>query len=130
VRQRWLSPRALGLHLIMLAWVGGCIALGWWQISRAIDGNTLSFLYAVEWPVFAIAGVVVWWLLLHTAAATPEERAQRRLYEERRRAEAQAAMRRPEEEDAALKAYNDYLAALERSDEAAEEAAIRQEGSR
>jgi len=38
----------------------------WWQITRATDGNGLSYLYAVEWPVFAILGVYFWWMLIHT----------------------------------------------------------------
>jgi hypothetical protein len=114
----------------MLAWVAGCLTLGWWQIARAAEGNALSYLYAVEWPIFALAGIVVWWLLLHTKAATPLEREERRLFEERQRAEAQAKMRRPDEEDDALRAYNDYLAALEDADLAAEEAQIKREETR
>ena len=130
MRDRWLSPRALFLHLLMLVWLAGCLTLGWWQISRAADGNALSFLYAIEWPVFGLSGVAVWWLVLHTKAATPLEREERRLFEEQRRAEAQAMKRRPEEEDADLKAYNDYLAALEEADESAETIRIEREETR
>ena len=38
----------------------------WWQITRATDGNGLSYLYSVEWPIFAILGVYFWWMLIHT----------------------------------------------------------------
>lgn len=130
MRDRWLSGRAIFLHLVMLIWVAACLILGWWQISRAADGNALSYLYAIEWPVFALAGILVWWLLLHTKPATPLEREERRLFEERQRAAAQARLRRPEQEDDALRAYNDYLEALEESDLASEEAEIKREETR
>src|SRR5262245_55567880 len=29
------------------------LALGYWQVTRAANGNLLSFGYAIEWPVFA-----------------------------------------------------------------------------
>jgi DNA-binding transcriptional regulator of glucitol operon len=38
----------------------GFLALGWWQVGRAADGNMLSFGYAVEWPVFAAFVIFVW----------------------------------------------------------------------
>jgi lysylphosphatidylglycerol synthetase-like protein (DUF2156 family) len=69
------------LTVSMLAWVAGCLAAGWWQAARAMDGNALSYLYAIEWPLFAVAGIVVWWLLLHTAPSTKEEREERRALE-------------------------------------------------
>jgi DNA-binding transcriptional regulator of glucitol operon len=50
----------------MLLFVPGCAAAAWWQITRATDGNGLSYLYAVEWPIFAILGVYFWWMLIHT----------------------------------------------------------------
>ena len=66
VRERWLSKRALGLHAGLLFFVPACAVAAWWQITRATDGNGLSYLYAVEWPVFAILGVYFWWMLIHT----------------------------------------------------------------
>ena len=66
VRERWLSRRAVFLHLGFLLFVPFCIVATWWQITRAEDGNGLSYLYSVEWPVFAILGVYFWWMFLHT----------------------------------------------------------------
>jgi len=64
--QRWLSRRALILHLALLVWFPGCLVAFWWQVHRALGGNALSYLYSVEWPAFAVAGVWVWWQLVHT----------------------------------------------------------------
>jgi DNA-binding transcriptional regulator of glucitol operon len=115
MRARWFSKRALSLHLAVIIWVPSCLIAGWWQVTRALDGNGLSYLYSVEWPVFAIVGVGAWWVLIHTDPETVGARAQRRL----QRLEAQtsastpaSAARRREDEDEALSAYNDQLSAL------------------
>lgn len=112
MRSRWWSPRSLALHVALLAWVAGCLAAAWWQVHRAMAGNEYSYLYAIEWPVFAIAGVFGWWALLHTEPATPEAAAERRALEERERAAAQAQRRDRAVEDPELAAYNDHLASL------------------
>lgn len=64
-RARWLSPRAMLLHLAVFIVVPGCLAAGWWQATRALAGNGLSWFYSVEWPAFAIVAVVAWWHLIH-----------------------------------------------------------------
>jgi hypothetical protein len=66
VRERWLSRRSVTLHCIALLFVPGCFLAAWWQITRATDGNGLSYLYAIEWPIFSILGVYFWWMLIHT----------------------------------------------------------------
>ncbi|HLK44348.1 MAG TPA: hypothetical protein VKT18_00105 [Acidimicrobiales bacterium] len=112
MRARWLSARALGLHLALVAWVGGCSIAAWWQVDRALAGNQYSYLYSIEWPLFAIAGVFGWWALVHTDPATAEAREERRAHEQRLRAAAQAAHRDRAAEGPELAAYNDHLAAL------------------
>ena len=140
VRERWASRRALLLHVAILFWFPLCLLAGWWQATRALDGNSLSYVYSVEWPVLAIVGVWVWWSLIHTDFDNVGARAQRRMAAQ---AAAQAAAgptrspdgrpdggpdtppgaqagpppsagptRRREDEDEALAAYNDRLAAL------------------
>jgi hypothetical protein len=66
VRTRWFSRQAITLHLAALVFVPGCAVAAWWQVNRAADGNQLSYLYSVMWPVFGVLGIVFWWLLLHT----------------------------------------------------------------
>jgi DNA-binding transcriptional regulator of glucitol operon len=66
VRDRWLSKRAVALHAAALVFVPACAVLAWWQVSRAQDGNDLSYVYSVMWPVFGILTIVFWWLLIHT----------------------------------------------------------------
>jgi hypothetical protein len=62
-RPRWrilLTPRWLGWHLFAVAAVAGMAWLGDWQFRRAMAGNTLSWAYTFEWPIFAIFGIVFW----------------------------------------------------------------------
>jgi hypothetical protein len=66
VRERWLSGRALWLHLSVLVFVPGCAVAAWWQVNRAADGNQLSYLYSVLWPAFGLLGLYFWWMLIHT----------------------------------------------------------------
>ncbi len=66
VRERWLSKRAVSLHLAVLVFVPGCAAAAWWQINRAADGNQLSYLYSALWPAFGLLGLYFWWMLIHT----------------------------------------------------------------
>jgi hypothetical protein len=56
----------VSLHVAALVFVPGCAVAAWWQINRAADGNQLSYLYSVMWPVFGLLGIAFWWLLLHT----------------------------------------------------------------
>lgn len=125
-RERWLSPRALVLHVALLVWFPGCLVAFWWQVHRAFDGNGLSYLYSVEWPAFAVAGVWVWWQLVHTEPGQVGRLAQERLaasgvppaaaMQGDVDATAPGAVappaRRREDEDPELAAYNDRLARL------------------
>ncbi len=50
--------------MLLLIIVPSCLYAGWWQAHRAIGGNTLSWAYTVEWPVFAIVAIIGWWQLI------------------------------------------------------------------
>jgi hypothetical protein len=122
VPERWLSKRALSLHLAVLVFVPGCAVAAWWQIHRAEDGNQLSYLYSVMWPVFGILGLYFWWMLLHTDYETVGLKGMRRQQEAVTSDDggsAPVASPAPEEpasafavEDHELAAYNARLAEL------------------
>lgn len=59
--RRLFTPEWLGRHVLAAVLAVGFLALGWWQIDRAASGNTLSWAYAVEWPVFAGFVGFIWW---------------------------------------------------------------------
>jgi DNA-binding transcriptional regulator of glucitol operon len=113
VKSKYLSRRAIGLHIALIVWVAICLAAAWWQVGAAILGNSLSYLYAVEWPAFAVLGVFGWYALLNAEKVTEDQEVARREYEEKMRAEAQLARQVDvEEEDPVLAAYNDHLARI------------------
>jgi len=113
VKSKYLSRRAIVLHICLLLWVTMCAVAAWWQVSRAVQGNSLSYMYAIEWPCFAVLGVLGWYAMLNMEKVTANQEAARREYEEQMRAEARAARAKVEEpEDPTLAAYNDHLAEL------------------
>jgi hypothetical protein len=36
-----------------------------WQFERATGGNTLSWAYTFEWPLFGVYAIYMWWQLIH-----------------------------------------------------------------
>lgn len=79
IRDQWFSRRALLWHLLLLVIVPGCLYAGWWQGTRAVGGNTLSWAYTVEWPVFAVVAVIGWWQLIWEDPAAVEARRAERI---------------------------------------------------
>jgi hypothetical protein len=60
---RWrvlFTPRWLSWHLFAVVAFVGMLWLGDWQLHRAMAGNTLSWAYTFEWPIFALFGAVFW----------------------------------------------------------------------
>ncbi len=111
MKSKWFSSRAFLLHFVLLVWLAICASAAWWQVGRAIQGNTLSFMYSIEWPVFGVLGVLGWYALLNMEKVTEHDQRERRAYEETMRT--QARERRAEQsEDPTLAAYNDHLAEL------------------
>jgi hypothetical protein len=125
----WLSRRALKLHVVILIVVPAFLALCLWQISRALGGNSLSWAYVFEWPIFAAYAVYMWWRFVHEAAedASPPVAAGADPGGRTDSANGDATTTPPpdaekeeeeEQDDAELAAYNDYLSQLAERDKA------------
>ncbi|HXQ19973.1 MAG TPA: hypothetical protein VN781_10160 [Acidimicrobiales bacterium] len=114
MRTRWWSPRAIGLHVVLLIVVPTFLVLCDWQVRRALGGNELSWAYVFEWPFFAGYAVFVWWKLVHETllpndgSGTQSEVADPPGTE----LERTEATEEDPEEDPELAAYNRYLAEL------------------
>jgi hypothetical protein len=59
VRGLW-TPKWLLVHATVVVLVIVFLRLGWWQFTRAAEGNLLSYGYALQWPAFAVFVVFVW----------------------------------------------------------------------
>jgi DNA-binding transcriptional regulator of glucitol operon len=107
VSSRWFSGRAIALHTTVLIVVFACLALGWWQLERALSGNTLSWVYTFEWPFFAAYAIFMWWRLLHEEPGS----------ERRSRSKPRRMSEQLRDEEEKLAEYNRYLADLHASEE-------------
>lgn len=120
----WTSRRAVSLHVALAVFVPGCVALTWWQVARAVGGNSLSWVYTVEWPIFAAYATYMWWKLVHDEPQQDRPGAAEALGEgagplegasSPARTAAVGAAPAEEEHDDELAAYNRYLADLNAS---------------
>jgi sugar phosphate permease len=117
---RWTSRRALIAHGVLAIWIPGCVAACWWQVTVALSGDSLGWIYSVMWPTFGVFGIVLWWHIVHddpeTVGARGLERlrreAERATLEDEEEAAADDVIARAEAEDDELAAYNAYLAEL------------------
>jgi DNA-binding transcriptional regulator of glucitol operon len=108
------TPAWIARHVAAVVLIVAFLCLGWWQYSRATSGNTLSWGYTVQWPVFAGFVGFLWWREVQLARKGVPEKPERD--------EAMAVGRpvrvpsrpavRVDDDDPELAAYNDYLAWL------------------
>jgi DNA-binding transcriptional regulator of glucitol operon len=54
------TPSWLARHAIAVVLFVGFLGLGWWQYTRAAGGNTLSWGYMFQWPLFALFVGFLW----------------------------------------------------------------------
>ena len=53
------------MHTTLVALLPIFALLTSWQLGRALSGNTLSWAYTFEWPLFAGYAIYIWWQLIH-----------------------------------------------------------------
>ena len=110
MKSTYLTKQAIVLHVCLVAWLAMCASAAFWQAGRALQGNSLSFLYTIEWPCFAVLGIFGWWALLNQEKVTEHQEKARRDFEEKQRALAQAARAAESaSEDPQMAAYNNHL---------------------
>ncbi len=95
-----IAPKWLGWHVFVILSVLVMLWLGNWQLHRAESGNSLSWAYTFEWPLFAIFVVVFWVKTIRDEVRPP--------------AQPREAFALPGggEDDKELAPYNAYLARL------------------
>jgi DNA-binding transcriptional regulator of glucitol operon len=68
--RKYFTRRCMWIHLLALIVVPTCFFLGKWQYDAARAGNTLSWAYTFEWPLFGLYGIYTWWQLIHDQRTT------------------------------------------------------------
>lgn len=112
--RRLLTPKWLAWHAFALVATYAMIRLGLWQWHRAHATHSAQNMgYALQWPAFALFGLVVWWRVCRDVLHPPEDDPGP-AKPARRPAPEPAAAVAPvtDEEDPELAAYNRYLAEL------------------
>ena len=78
--------------------------------------NLLSYFYSIEWPIFAVLGVVAWWQLVHDQPLASDFEAPREVRRSWLHRDDEVPSRALVWDEALespeLKAYNDYLRSL------------------
>jgi len=69
-RIEWLSRSALRLHGILVAGLTLCVVASYLEWTRALQGHAIAWVYAFEWPLFALLGTGMWWRLLRAEFST------------------------------------------------------------
>jgi len=120
--RRLVTPRWLLAHAGVVVAVVTFLALGWWQVRRAAEGNLLSYGYAVEWPVFAGFVIYVWIREMRGALPrrpsgeapppSPSAGADRSFESAEGRRPVRSSVAYDDSDDPQLAAYNHYLAWL------------------
>jgi hypothetical protein len=64
----------MGMHATLLIVLPVFTWLTLWQLNRALNGNTLSWAYTFEWPLFGTYAIYVWWQLIHDQPAAGSRR--------------------------------------------------------
>lgn len=98
---RW--TQVLKLHVPFVLALTGCLLAGWFELTRALAGREVAWVYAFEWPLFAVLGTNIWWRQLHGP-------------ERRRAVRADPADDQAGVPDAALEQWKDYLDKLQAMD--------------
>ena len=90
------AKRILGIHFGLFTAEALCVSAFIVEIQRALSGNTLSWAYVIEWPIFSIYAVYLW----------------RKLLNDERHPHQTELAPTSEHDDRALLAYNEYLAKM------------------
>lgn len=120
------SVAGLRLVLPLMLGVAVCLFAGWFELTRALGGHRIAWIYVFEWPFFAIIGCYMWWRLRTEGSAgsreAPDggrsrpERQLRRAHRAALAAEPSTAVDADVAEDVELLAWQRYLAKLQADD--------------
>jgi hypothetical protein len=101
------------LDALALVGVPGCFAAGWFELTRALGGREIAWVYTFEWPLYGIAGIYMWWRIRRGKNTVESRPARSRRAPRILRHRTQPA---PDPNDPQLRAWQDYLARLHAAD--------------
>lgn len=60
-RPRIWSQAMLRYHVLFVPPVCFCLLAGWFELTRALGGREVAWVYVVEWPLFGVLLGWMWW---------------------------------------------------------------------
>lgn len=111
--------RRLGIVLVCVVSLVGCVGLAWWQWERfeSATGSWQNLGYVLQWPLFGLFPAFMFWRLRklrREPEAAPVTTAPLEAWEPAPRPVVSAGQ---DEDDPELAAYNRYLASLNAMDQ-------------
>jgi hypothetical protein len=105
-------PALLRVYVPVLVGVPACFAAGWFELTRALGGREIAWVYTFEWPLYGVAGLYMWRRIWH-----PRLRGLPSPAKPAKAPKAPTTATAVEgSDDAGLVAWQDYLARLEAAD--------------
>jgi len=71
---RLTGSSAVRLHLTLALGLAICVGAFCIEVMRALEGNSLSWVYVIEWPILAAFALYMWWNLLNGRAGNGPRR--------------------------------------------------------
>ena len=110
-----------GAHLLrqylpLVVGVPVCLGAGWFELTRALGGREVAWVYAFEWPFYAVAGTYMWWQVWRPRPRVLPEQLSRAGPTIRREPVRRVAAASLDDDDPGLVAWQRYLARLEAVD--------------
>jgi DNA-binding transcriptional regulator of glucitol operon len=110
--------RRLGIVVVCVVSLVGCVGLAWWQWERfdSATGSWQNLGYVLQWPLFGLFPAFMFWRLRKLRATPGEQQAPRRSEPEPwKSAPRQAVPAGQDDDDPELAEYNRYLAQLNKT---------------
>jgi hypothetical protein len=101
-------------YLPLFLGLPGCLAAGWFELTRALGGREIAWIYTFEWPLYAVVGTYMWWQIWHREPAARSARDSAVGRRHGRRIARPVSDRL--DDDPGLAAWQQYLANLEALD--------------
>jgi hypothetical protein len=60
-----VSSTSLRVLIPVVIGVPGCFAAGWFELTRALGGREIAWVYTFEWPLYGVAGLYMWRRIWH-----------------------------------------------------------------
>ena len=70
--EAWKAHATLAVGLLL------CAAAFWFELRRALGGNSLSWAYVFEWPLLGTFAVYMWWKVMNPGSESTSSRGRKK----------------------------------------------------